>query len=158
MFEQPVFRRDWMKLAAAGVAGVSASGWFDVLARQAGAAAKEGVKHKACILLWMAGGPAQSHTFDLKSGSDFQAIGTAVPGVKVSEEITKVQEVSKRLKGLGKDLGCLMFALSQLTPDAASLEPTPMMLRGSKQIMQDADIIFLMSRKEHRNDRADGKT
>ena len=90
MFEEPVSRRDWMRLTAAGVAGVSASGWFDVLARQAGAAAKEGVKHKSCILLWMAGGPAQSHTFDLKSGGDFQAIGTAVPGVKVSEHLPKI--------------------------------------------------------------------
>jgi Protein of unknown function (DUF1501) len=90
MFQQSVSRRDWMKLAAASVAGVSASGWFDVLARQASAAAKEGVKHKSCILLWMAGGPAQSHTFDLKPGSEFQAIGTAVPGVKISEHLPKM--------------------------------------------------------------------
>ena len=90
MFQQPVSRRDWMKLAAAGVAGVSASGWFDVLARQAGAAAKEGVKHKSCILLWMAGGPAQSHTFDLKPGGEFKPIGTAVPGVQISEHLPKM--------------------------------------------------------------------
>ena len=97
MFPQPVSRRDWMKLAAAGVAGVSSSGWFDVLAQRAGAAAKEGVKHKSCILLWMAGGPAQSHTFDVKPGGEFEAIGTAVPGVQISEHLPKL---ASRMKDL----------------------------------------------------------
>lgn len=78
-----------------------------------------------------------------------------VPGIKASDEYIKVSQVSKLLKGIGKDLKCLVFALSQLTPDAANTDPTPSMLRGSKQIMQDADIIFLMSRKEHRSTRKD---
>ena len=63
------------------------SGWFGLLARQAGAAAKQGVKHKSCILLWMAGGPAQSHTFDLKPGGDFKADRLAVPGIQISEHL-----------------------------------------------------------------------
>lgn len=80
-----------------------------------------------------------------------------IEGYSAVNEAAKVQEISKKLKGLGKDLGCLMFALSQLTPSGdANGDPTPFMLRGSRQIMQDADIILLMSRKEHRNDRNDG--
>jgi hypothetical protein len=71
---------------------VSASGWLNVLAARAadGAAADGapgGVKHKSCILLWMAGGPSHKDTFDPKSDSDgdVRPIATAVPGIQVSE-------------------------------------------------------------------------
>lgn len=75
--------------------------------------------------------------------------------IKTNSSFERVTDVSKRLKGLGKDLNTLVFALSQLTPDAKSDEPTPMMLRDSKQIAQDADIILLLSRLEHRDTRMD---
>jgi uncharacterized protein (DUF1501 family) len=83
-------RRALLKLTAAGVVGASTSGWFGTLAGQAAEAAARGVKHKSCILLWMAGGPAQSHTFDLKDGSEYKAIDTAVPGIQISEYLPKV--------------------------------------------------------------------
>jgi hypothetical protein len=79
-------RRELLKLSAAGVAGVSLSGWLGVLASRAAAL---GGKHKACILLWMDGGPSQKDTFDLKPGTanagPFQEIPTAVPGIRISE-------------------------------------------------------------------------
>jgi replicative DNA helicase len=78
-----------------------------------------------------------------------------IDGFSASNEAAKVQEVSKKLKGIGKDLGCLMFALSQITMEDPSAEPTPLMLRGSRQIMQDADIILLLNRLQHRNERPD---
>src|SRR5262249_43070657 len=80
-------RRDLLKLSAAGVLGASVSGWFGVLAGRAAEAAKQGAKHKSCILLWMNGGPAQSHTFDLKDGSEYKAIPTSVPGIQISEHL-----------------------------------------------------------------------
>jgi hypothetical protein len=84
--QEHLSRREMMKLSAAGVLATSVSGWFDTLASQAAEAAKQqGVKHKSCILLWMNGGPAQSHTFDLKEGGEYKAIDTAAPGVKISE-------------------------------------------------------------------------
>jgi hypothetical protein len=47
---------------------------------------------KACILLWMAGGPSQFETFDPKPGADTQgptrAIATRVPGVHIAEHWT----------------------------------------------------------------------
>jgi len=80
-----------------------------------------------------------------------------VDGVGVTHEAVKVQEVSKKLKALGKDLDCLVLSLSQVTPDLSpDVELTNLHLRGSKQIGQDADIILLMSRLESRNDRPDG--
>ena len=60
-------RRDFMKLGAMGVGGVSASGWMNVLA---GHAAETQAKHKSCILLYMSGGPSHKDTFDLKPDSD----------------------------------------------------------------------------------------
>jgi uncharacterized protein (DUF1501 family) len=90
-------RRDMLRLSAAGVLGASVSGWFGVLAGRAAEAAKQGVKHKSCILLWMNGGPAQSHTFDLKDGSEYKAIDTSVSGIQVSEYLPKVAEQMKHL-------------------------------------------------------------
>ena len=54
-----------------------------------------------CILLWMAGGPSQMDTFDLKpghaNGGPFQEIATAVPGIKVSEHLPHLAKQMKRL-------------------------------------------------------------
>src|SRR5947209_17765546 len=83
-------RGDFLKLSAAGVAATSLSGWMGVLAARA---AESGVKHKACILLWMDGGPSHKDTFDLKPGTDnggpYKPIPTSVPGVKISEHFPK---------------------------------------------------------------------
>src|SRR6516225_7264305 len=87
-------RRDFCKLAAAGVTGVSVSGWLNVLATRA---AQAGSKHKACILLWMDGGPSHKDTFDLKPGTkdagEFKPIKTAVPGIEISEHLPTIAEV-----------------------------------------------------------------
>src|SRR5262245_27534557 len=90
-------RRDVLRLSAAGVLGTSVSGWFGVLASRAAEVSSQGAKHKSCILLWMAGGPAQSHTFDVKPGTDFKAIPTAVPGTQISEHLPKVAQQMKNL-------------------------------------------------------------
>jgi uncharacterized protein (DUF1501 family) len=95
MLRHTVSRRDWLRLSSLGVLGASASGWFGLLADRARAAAGEGVKHKSCILLWMQGGPAQSHTFDLKPGGDFKPVATAAPGVQVSEHLPKLARQAK---------------------------------------------------------------
>src|SRR5262245_30251824 len=97
MLHEVVSRRDWLKLSSAGVLGASVSGWFGLLADRAQAAAQQGAKHKACILLWMQGGPAQSHTFDVRPGDDFKPIATAVPGIQISEHLPKVAQQMKDL-------------------------------------------------------------
>jgi uncharacterized protein (DUF1501 family) len=98
MFDRyEVTRRDLLRLSAAGVLGASVSGWFGTLASRAAEAARQGAKHKSCILLFMNGGPAQSHTFDLKDGSEYKAIDTSAPGIKISEHLPKVAEQMKHL-------------------------------------------------------------
>ncbi len=91
LFGGGLSRRDALKLAAAGVTGVSLSGWLGVLA---GRAATTQARHKACILLWMDGGPSHKDTFDMKPGTanagDFKPIPTAVPGVQISEHFPKL--------------------------------------------------------------------
>lgn len=87
-------RREFFQLSTAGVAAGCASGWFGLLANRAQAAR---VKHKSCILLWMAGGPSQAHTFDPKEHSDFKSIATAAPGIRVSEHLPQVAAQAKHL-------------------------------------------------------------
>lgn len=87
-------RRDFLKLAAAGVTATSVAGWLGVLAARA---AETRIKHKSCILLWMDGGPSHKDTFDLKPGTDnagdFQPIKTSAPGVEISEHFPKLAQL-----------------------------------------------------------------
>src|SRR4051794_39026258 len=55
-----------MRLAAAGGAGASLSGWFGLLADPAARAAAPPARKKSCVLLWMDGGPSHHDTFDPK--------------------------------------------------------------------------------------------
>src|SRR5262245_33766835 len=91
-------RRDWLKLSAAGALGCSISGWLAELAR--GAAAHP-LRKRACILLWMNGGPPQTDTFDLKpgtaNGGPYKEIATNVPGVRISEHLPKIARHMDRM-------------------------------------------------------------
>src|SRR5262245_6804381 len=91
-------RREWLKLSAAGVLGASASGWIENLAH---AAAAHPARKRACILLWMNGGPPQTDTFDLKpghkNGGPYKEIATKVPGIKISEHLPKVAKHMDRM-------------------------------------------------------------
>jgi uncharacterized protein (DUF1501 family) len=84
-------RREWLRLSVAGVAGASTSGWLE---RLAAATANDPRRKRACILLWMSGGPSQMDTFDLKpghkNGGPYQEINTCVPGLKISEHLPKI--------------------------------------------------------------------
>lgn len=91
-------RRDWMRLASAGVIGGSMSGWIEALANDRDSL---GSDHRACILLWMPGGPSQIDTFDLKpehaNGGPFKPIATSVPGIHVSEHLPKVSRMMDQM-------------------------------------------------------------
>src|SRR5262245_66297720 len=91
-------RRDWFKLASAGALGVGGSGWLPALAARAAADPK---RKRACILLWMSGGPSQIDTFDPKPGEEtggpLKAIDTSVPGIRVTELLPTVAKQMKHL-------------------------------------------------------------
>jgi hypothetical protein len=91
-------RRQMLRLASAGAIGASASGWIQTLAD---AAAADPRRRKACILLWMPGGPSQIDTFDPKPGHEnggpYKPIQTAVPGILLGEHLPKLAQQVKDL-------------------------------------------------------------
>ena len=88
-----ITRRDIFRLGAAGIASSCAAPWFQALSARA--AEVSGRKHKACILVWLIGGPPQSLTFDLKSHSAFKPISTSASGVRISEHFPKLAKEMK---------------------------------------------------------------
>src|SRR5438876_10257855 len=83
-----VSRRGFLRIAASG-ATVAGLRWSDYLSAYADELKQ---KNRACILLWMAGGPSQFETFDPKPGAPTQgptkAISTTVPGLQIAEHWT----------------------------------------------------------------------
>jgi len=90
-------RRAFVHRLTAG-ALVSASGWLEVLAARAAP-----TPPKACILLYMAGGPSHIDTFDPKPDApdnvrgDFKPIQTAVQGVQISEHFPRLAKLMKHV-------------------------------------------------------------
>src|SRR5438477_10673125 len=79
-------RRDFLRgISLAGMAAGTLS-WTDLMTAQAAELRKKG---KACILLWMSGGPSQFETFSPKpehpNGGSTKAIATAVAGIQIAE-------------------------------------------------------------------------
>ncbi len=91
-------RRDWLKLASAGAIGSSMSGWLETLAADT---ANNPQRKRACILLWMSGGPSQTDTFDLKpghaNGGPFKEIQTTAPGLRISEHLPKIAKHGNKM-------------------------------------------------------------
>ncbi len=91
-------RRELMRLSAAGVAAYSASGWLEAMADDVAAQPQ---RRRSCILLWMAGGPSQMDTFDLKpghaNGGLFRETQTSVAGIRLSEHLPKLAKLADRL-------------------------------------------------------------
>jgi Protein of unknown function (DUF1501) len=91
-------RRQWLRLAAAGIAVGAPTGWLKALAADAASSPQ---RKRSCILLWMNGGPSQMDTFDLKpghaNGGPFKAIQTSVTGVRISEHLPKLAQLADHL-------------------------------------------------------------
>jgi uncharacterized protein (DUF1501 family) len=89
-------RRDFVRMSLASALGVAACPW---LPRLAMAADKKTTK--ACIVLWMSGGPSQTDTWDLKpehkNGGPSKETATAVPGLRISENLPKLAASAKDL-------------------------------------------------------------
>src|SRR5262245_65333768 len=86
-------RRGFLTAAA----GATLTGWLGRVA----AAAPDGPRPKACILLWMAGGPSHIDTCDPKPDApqnvrgEFKPIDTAVPGIRISEHFPHFARLMK---------------------------------------------------------------
>lgn len=91
-------RRDFFKYIPAAAAATGALSWQDHLLANAPTLRKSG---KACILLWMGGGPSQFETFDPKpghaNGGETKTIPTTIPGVQISANLPKVAQATDDL-------------------------------------------------------------
>ncbi len=113
-------RRDIARIAATSLAGMSVSGWLPKLA----AAAEGDPPPKACILLWMSGGPSQIDTLDPKpghkNGGPTKAIKTSVPGIEISENFP----------GLAKQMKDVALIRSMSTREGDHGRATQLMMTG----------------------------
>jgi uncharacterized protein (DUF1501 family) len=93
-------RRDSLKL---GLAGLFSGGLVGALRATAMAAVNPARQAKACILIWMDGGPSHYETFDPKPDApqefrgQFDAIATKIGGVRFSQHMQRLAAVSDKL-------------------------------------------------------------
>src|SRR6516165_3817541 len=102
-----VSRRGFMRRLVASSAAVAGIRWSDYLSAYADELKQQ---DRACILLWMAGGPSQFETFDPKPGAETQgptkAISTSASGIQIAEHW-------KRTAGVMKDLAVIRSMTSK---------------------------------------------
>ena len=88
-----VTRRRFLQMAGVSLAASSIVGQVSLNAAQM---KKDG---RACILIWLAGGPSQMETWDPKpdspNGGETKAIRTAVPSIKIAEYFPKIAKSMK---------------------------------------------------------------
>ncbi len=91
-------RREMLRLLGLGLLGSSSSGWFPALADQL---SENPNRQRHCIWLWMAGGPSQTDTFDMKpnhaNGGQFKEVPTSVPGLRFSEHLPQLGKMADQL-------------------------------------------------------------
>ena len=94
-------RRDWLRVGVLSAWGLALEDLLRLRA-QAGADASA-ARAKACILVWLAGGPSHLDTFDPKPEApvdvrgEFRPIDTAVPGIQISELFPKLARAMDRV-------------------------------------------------------------
>ncbi len=92
-------RRDSLKL---GLAGLVSGGLVGALRATSSAATAPTRKAKACILIWMDGGPSHYETFDPKPDApqefrgQFDAISTKTAGVRFSQHMQRLASISDK--------------------------------------------------------------
>jgi hypothetical protein len=97
-----VTRRDFLQIGGLGAAGLTLPGLFSALGRASTLPTRSTGRAKACILLFMGGGPPQMDTFDLKPDApaevrgEFPPIATSVPGTQISSLLPALAKQAHR--------------------------------------------------------------
>ncbi len=96
-----VDRRSFIAGGLGGLLSLAIPQWQARAALKAAGEGRKSAKPKACILLWMNGGPSHIDTFDPKPGTamggEFKAIKTSARGVQICEHLPHVAEQAKHL-------------------------------------------------------------
>ena len=90
-------RRGFLQVGTGGLLSLLLAQWLDP---RAAAAQTAPAKAKACILLWMNGGPSHIDTWDPKTGptgGKFKSIQTRVPGIEICEHLPQLAERADKL-------------------------------------------------------------
>src|ERR1700726_954059 len=99
-------RRDFLKIGAAGVFGLSLP---QLLQLEAQAAANQGPgrakdrKARSVILVWLAGGPATIDMWDLKPNApegirgEFRPIPTSADGLQICEHLPRMAQIANKV-------------------------------------------------------------
>jgi hypothetical protein len=96
-------RRHFLHTIALGAAGLGVSAALPVSFTDWMAVHADDLRQRqrACILLWMSGGPSQLETFDPKPGTEHggetKAIATAVPSISIAEGWNQTAKVMKEI-------------------------------------------------------------
>ena len=96
--QKSMSRRGWLASTAAQAVAIGASrcNWAHALNQQLPTSSR-----KRLILLWMAGGPSQIDSFDMKpghaNGGSFREIETAVPGIRICEHLPKLAKWTQQM-------------------------------------------------------------
>jgi hypothetical protein len=98
------YRRDFLKIGAAGLFGLSLPDLLRLQARSAetGSPSGKGGRANGVILIWLGGGPSHLDTWDLKPNApegirgDFKPIATKAEGVQISEHLPKMAQVADK--------------------------------------------------------------
>src|SRR5437773_11843381 len=91
-------RRDYLRVGSLSFLGISLSQFLKAKSLLAATGAQPKGKAQACILLWLEGGPSHVDTWDPQPNSSFKAISTNVPGIQVSEMLSRcVRHMDKLL-------------------------------------------------------------
>jgi hypothetical protein len=87
-------RRDFLRAISISSIAAGTLSWTDVLSLQAAELRK---RPRACILLWMQGGPSQFETFSPKplhaNGGETKAISTPVPGIQIADSFPRMAQM-----------------------------------------------------------------
>ena len=92
-------RREFLRVGGLALGGLSLPGLFQ---SRSGAARETKARAKACIQLFMWGGPSQLETFDLKPHAPagirslFRPIATNVPGIQICEHLPRLAQRTDR--------------------------------------------------------------
>jgi uncharacterized protein (DUF1501 family) len=96
---RPMGRREVLRAGTLGLFGLSLPG---LLRAQSASPVRTG-RAKACILLFMWGGPAQQDTWDMKPDApadyrgEFQPVATRVPGLRICEHLPRLAGLTDKL-------------------------------------------------------------
>jgi hypothetical protein len=101
-FCDQISRREWLRIGGLGMLGLSLPALHARRAEARSSQPRSGGKAKACILLYLGGGPPQHETWDPKPNApaeirgDLKPIASAVPGLQVGELMPRVARLADR--------------------------------------------------------------